>query len=184
MKTKFFLAALTALLLSTQLTLTAQNHPNHSRPAKHNYRAMQCNQIIQALMLDDATAAKFKPVYEQYMADMRATRGKSAAHKKEVKAPGEAAQPKAKPTPKPMPTDSEVEQAIKDRFAQSRKMLDVREKYYHEFRKILSPKQIMRIYQIEKKNVNHAKKELKKRHDRKRPANNKKENVSNKHHKG
>ena len=36
-----------------------------------------------------------------------------------------------KQIPKPVPTDAEVEQAIKARFAQSRKILDVREKYYN-----------------------------------------------------
>ena len=53
-----------------------------------------------------------------------------------------------------------MEQAIKARFAQSRKILDVREKYYNEFRKILSPKQIMKIYQTEKSNANKFRKEF------------------------
>ena len=50
-----------------------------------------------------------------------------------------------------MLTDAEVEQHIKDRFAHSRMMLDLQEKYYTEFRKVLSPKQIEKIYQMEKK---------------------------------
>ena len=52
---------------------------------------------------------------------------------------------------------------IKDQFAQSRKILDVREKYYNEFRKILSPKQIMKIYQTEKSNANKFRKEFDRR---------------------
>ena len=47
-----------------------------------------------------------------------------------------------KPQPKPVLTDAEVEQQIKGRFAQSRKILDVREKYYDEFRKILLPNRL------------------------------------------
>lgn len=65
-----------------------------------------------------------------------------------------------KPQPKPVLTDAEVEQQIKGRFAQSRKILDVREKYYDEFRKILSPKQIMKIYRTEQNNANKLKKNL------------------------
>ena len=56
-----------------------------------------------------------------------------------------------------------MEQQIKGRFAQSRKILDVREKYYDEFRKILSPKQIMKIYRTEQNNANKLKKEFDRR---------------------
>ena len=68
-----------------------------------------------------------------------------------------------KQTPKPLPTDAEVEQAIKASFAQSRKILDVREKYYNEFSNILSQKQIMKIYQQEKSNMNKFRKEFDRR---------------------
>ena len=68
-----------------------------------------------------------------------------------------------KPEPKPLLTDAEVEQQIKGRFVQSRRILDVREKYYNEFRKILSPKQIMKIYQTEQNNADKLKKEFDRR---------------------
>ena len=58
---------------------------------------------------------------------------------------------------------AEIEKQIKDQFAQSRKILVVREKYYNEFRKILSPKQIMKIYQTEKSNANKFRKEFDRR---------------------
>ena len=67
-------------------------------------------------------------------------------------------------------TDAEVEQVIKARFAQSRKMLDIREKYYNEFRKILSPKQIAKIYQTEKSNANKFKKEFDRRKKGRKPG--------------
>ena len=46
--------------------------------------------------------------------------------------------------------DAEVEKSIQDRFAMSRKKLDLREKYYKEFRKFLSPRQVEKIYFKEK----------------------------------
>lgn len=88
---------------------------------------IQCNQIIKGLALDDATTAKFIPVYKQYMEEMRATRHMGACRNIANRTAAD------KQTPKPLPTDAEVEQAIKARFAQSRKILDVREKYYNEF---------------------------------------------------
>jgi CRISPR/Cas system CSM-associated protein Csm2 small subunit len=47
-------------------------------------------------------------------------------------------------------TDEQVEKRILDNFAQSRAILDVREQYYNEFRKILTPTQINRIFEDEK----------------------------------
>ena len=47
-------------------------------------------------------------------------------------------------------TDAEVEKNIKERFAHSRKLLDIREKYYDVYRSFLSPKQIQRVYELEK----------------------------------
>lgn len=69
----------------------------------------------------------------------------------------------ATPATKPVLTDAEIEKQIKDQFAQSRKILDIREKYYNEFRKILSPKQIAKIYQTEKSNANKFRKEFDRR---------------------
>lgn len=47
-------------------------------------------------------------------------------------------------------TDEQVEKRIQDNFAQSRAILDVREQYYKEFRKILTPSQINKIFEDEK----------------------------------
>ena len=48
------------------------------------------------------------------------------------------------------PTDEQVEKRILDNFAQSRAIIDVREQYYKEFRKVLTPKQINKIFEDEK----------------------------------
>ena len=41
--------------------------------------------------------------------------------------------------------------------------LDIREEYYNEFRKFLSPKQIQKMYNMEKHNGDKFRKEMKKR---------------------
>lgn len=48
-------------------------------------------------------------------------------------------------------TDAETEQAIKERFAHSQKILDLRHKYYEEYSKFLSQQQIVRVYELEKR---------------------------------
>lgn len=172
MKTRKFLMVLVAIFMGSQVALFAQEkkeaRPERKQFNKEQMQEMQCNQIIKGLALDDATAAKFTPVYKQYMEEMRATRIMGSRRNPANRTAAD------KQTPKSVPTDAEVEQAIKSRFAQSRKILDIREKYYNEFRKFLSPKQIQKMYNMEKHNGDKFRKEMnkrqgmKKQHDGKR----------------
>ena len=59
MKMKFIYVVLVALLLGSQMTLSAQNRDNKEkkqRPTQEQMMQMQTNQIVKTLMLDDATA--------------------------------------------------------------------------------------------------------------------------------
>ena len=135
MKAKFIYVFLTCLMIGGQFSLSAQNQVNKDKRQRHTpeqFMERQTNQMVNTLMLDDAAAARFVPVYQNYLKE-------------------------------PVLTDAEVERQIKGRFAQSRKILDVREKYYDEFRKILSPKQIMKIYRTEQNNADKLKKEFDRR---------------------
>lgn len=169
MKTRKIFMVCIALLMGSQVALFAQEakKPERKRPTQEQIQQMQCNQIIKALTLDDATAAKFTPVYTKYMEEMRAVRRMGQPEKADKKVEGNKAGENKnvanRPAPKPMPTDAEVEASIKARFAQSRKMLDIREKYYNEFRKFLSPKQIQKMYNMEKNNGEKFRKEMNKR---------------------
>lgn len=161
MKTRKFLMVLVAIFMGSQVALFAQDKkgakPERRQFNREQMQEMQCNQIIKGLGLDDATAAKFIPVYKKYMEEMRDTRmmnPRKANRDRNVT---------DKKAPKPLPTDAEVEQAIKARFTQSRKMLDIREKYYNEFRKFLSPQQIQKMYNMEKRNGDKFRKEMNKR---------------------
>ena len=159
MKTKFIYVMMAALLIGSQ-TISAQNKDNKDqkqRPTPEQMMQRQANQMVKTLMLDDATAAKFTPVYEGYLKALRECRMMNRHERNR----GNNAE--AKQTAKPVPTDAEIEKQIKDQFAQSRKILDVREKYYNEFSKILSQKQIMKIYQQEKSNMNKFRKEFDRR---------------------
>ena len=164
MKMKFIYVVLVALLLGSQMTLSAQNRDNKEkkqRPTQEQMMQMQTNKIVKTLMLDDATAAKFTPVYEKYLKELRECRMMNHKPRAE-KAQGTSATDK-KDAPRPVMTDEQIATMLRNQFAQSRKMLDIREKYYNEFSKILSQKQIMKIYQQEKSNMNKFRKEFDRR---------------------
>lgn len=123
---------------------------------------MQSDFIVQTLVLDDKTAEKFKQIYKEYAEELRNLmpkqgpgRGRKGSDAKKGK--GENGEWKA-------PTDEEVERMIKGRFAQSRKMLDLHEKYYDRYRKILSPKQIQKVYDLGMMNAGRVQQEINRRH--------------------
>lgn len=151
MKTRIVYLFIALLVAGSQVSLFAQQQADRTKKkprfTPEQMMEMQTNRIVKALALDDATTAKFTPVYTQYLKDLRECRAEAWKQMKQDKAEA-GKQAGAK---KELMTDAEVEQRIKDRFAHSRKMLDLQEKYYNEFRKILSPKQIEKIYQMEKK---------------------------------
>ena len=164
MKTKFIYVILAVLLMGSQITLSAQNTDNKARkqrPTPEQMMQMQVDQMVKTLMLDDATAAKFTPVYEKYLKELRECR--MMTHKPRTeKAKDQSADANVKKE-RPSMTDDQIATMLRNQFTQSRKMLDIREKYYNEFSKILSQKQISRVYQQEKMNANKFRKEFDRR---------------------
>lgn len=66
-------------------------------------------------------------------------------------------------------TEEEAEQAIKERFERSRAILVLREKYYEEYSKFLTQKQIQRVYELEQRSMDRLNKhrdQNKKGHER------------------
>lgn len=163
MKAKLVYVFLTCLMIGGQISLSAQNQANgdkKKRPTPEQFVEHQTKQMVGMLMLDDATAARFAPVYKNYLKELREC---GMMGRRQSPARQGAEESVKKSEPKPALTDAEVERQIKERFAQSRKILDVREKYYDEFRKILSPKQIEKIYRTEQSNAGKLRTEFDRR---------------------
>ena len=153
MKTKYFFVLMVAVLMGTQV-MDAQNEPGKRRSHKRmsvvsmdRVAEMQAEKIVSDLGLDDKTAAKFIEVYKKYMDEQNEVRKEFAADfvmkgkvDKDSPEDGEVSLKMG------MPTDEQVDKMMRNRFKQSRKMLDIREKYYDEFRKFLSPKQVQKVF--------------------------------------
>lgn len=112
-------------------TINAQNKDKQRIP-REQLAETQARHIAQQLAFDDETTAKFVDTYSRCQKEVW-----SLAPRKKV------ARGKAK-------TDAETEEAIEERFDRSQKLLDIRKKYYKEYSKFLTPKQIQRVYSIEK----------------------------------
>ena len=77
----------------------------------------------------DATAAKFAPLYKEYLQAMKDCR---PVVDKETK--------------KAEMTDTDIEKAIQDRFDARQKALDVQKKYFKKFKEILNAKQLQKVF--------------------------------------
>ena len=129
--------ALAMFMVCMSMGANAQNKQKKdgSRMSVEQLTELRAKRIAQALALDDATAQKFTTTFcacqkELYAANkaMKENKGKKRSEM----------------------TDAEIETIQKDRFKQSRKLLDLREKYYGEYRKFLSARQVQRVYELEK----------------------------------
>jgi len=116
------------------LPLTAQQRAS-DRQQGMQYIAQQISQYVTLFSLNEQQAQQFDALYKAYNKKMRAVHD---LYQKEPMADGAT------------PSEEQVEQRILDNFAQSRAILDVREQYYKQFRQILTPSQINRIFEDEK----------------------------------
>ena len=123
---------ITALLLTLPL---ATQQSASGRQQGRQYIAQQISQYVSLFSLNEQQAQQFDALYNAYNKKMRAVHD---LYQKEPVAEGTAM------------TEEQVEQRILDNFAQSRAILDVREQYYKQFRQILTPSQINKIFEDEK----------------------------------
>ncbi len=121
----------------------AANPPeSRQRMAREQLAETQAKHIAEALAFDEQTAAKFVETYCECQKEIWTL------------APKKQRQRGA--------TETEAGETIQNRFDRSQKLLDIRKKYYDEYSKFLTQKQIERVYELEKQMM----KRLSDRHDR------------------
>ena len=143
MKIKYFFVLMVACLMGVQMVNAQPNSENRRPRNRMNMEQVaegQAKKFVNELGLDDKTAARFTDVYKQYMKELDDVRKEGFESMMKENRPDDA---KGK---RPEMTDEDIDKMMRNRFLQSRKTLDIREKYYDEFRKFLSPKQVQKIY--------------------------------------
>ena len=119
----------------------AQNEKQ--RMSREQLAEKQAKHIAQELSFDEAATQHFIETY--------------CACQQEVWALG--------PRPENEPaTEEEAEQVIKERFGRSRAVLDLREKYYEEYSKFLTQRQILRVYELEHRSMDRLHKSMDRQH--------------------
>ncbi len=93
------------------------------------------NEIQLGLKLDQATLDRFRPVYLKYERDMSSIDFRLMAKLLRVNPDSLSA--------------SEAEKLITDQMKSAKRIINLREKYNSEFHQVLTPQQIIKLYQIE-----------------------------------
>ena len=122
------------LLLAVALTAfsgTVSAQSNKQRLTREQLAEVQAKHIAKEMAMDKATSQRFIKTFCQFQRDIWALG------------------PRPKQSHSQM-TDEETGQALKARFAHSRKILDLRQKYYAIYSEFLTQKQIQRVYELER----------------------------------
>ena len=145
---KVFSILLTAIMMVAFSTAVSAQENNGQQPSKKQRMSreqmaeMQAKHIARQLALDDATSQKFTETFSAYQKEVWALRPQGKQHGKK----------------KADMTDAEVEKSIQDQFDHSQKILTLRQEYYKKYSKFLTPKQIQRVYELEKQSMNRLSK--------------------------
>ena len=141
-----FLAVAMAALCGTANAQKSEKQ----RMSREQLAEVQARHIARQLAFDDKTTAKFVDTYTRCQKEIWTLAPRNKDRRGTAK------------------TDAETEKAMKERFERSQKLLDIREKYYEEYGKFLTPKQIQRVYAIEKNMMNRLGKRAGRRNGRAR----------------
>ena len=106
------------------------------RPTREQFTEAQAKKIAEELKLDDSTTKKFIATFTQCQNEIWAAGPQNERKNRDQKS---------------SMTDDEARKIIQDRFAHRQKINAIQEKYYAEYSKFLSQKQILSVYNIEKK---------------------------------
>ena len=127
---------------------TTQRTGQKQRMSREQLAEVQAKHIANELAFSDAIAEKFVKTY--------------CDCQKEIWAIG----PRLRPN-KHNASEQENEERIKQRFATSEKVLEIRQKYYKEYSKFLTQSQIEKVYEQEHKIMNRL---AKRGHGNRKPA--------------
>ena len=135
MKTnRLFITVMMAAIFScgNMLAQNAQAPPPRKQLTPEQLQEMQINRMQKCLMLDDETAAKFAPLYKEYLEALKACRTDMKQEKPQQ--------------PKTDRTDAEIKKQLEERLAQQKKIVETKQTYLAKFEKILNARQLEKLF--------------------------------------
>lgn len=121
-----------AVICMAFMPVGAQNKENAKQKLTPEQRIeRQAENLSRRMLLDDATKAKFVPLYQEYMKEMQSVCPLQNNAQKKTKAEL---------------TDKELEERMEQCFDARQKRLDVEKKYYKKFKSVLNIRQLDQVF--------------------------------------
>lgn len=133
MKT-IFSTLLFIITLLVGLTAEAQN-PERFPLLRERMAQAKLREIRISLKLDQARFEAFRPIYLRYEREVSGINVRNLTRLTKIDADSLSTE--------------EADQVIVNQLASARKLISIREKYYKEFRTVIAPQQIIKLYQTE-----------------------------------
>jgi hypothetical protein len=133
------------------LNVEAQNLDRFPRLRERIAQA-KLREIKASLQLDEATFNRFSPVYLRYEQEVTSIDFRKMGRLMKVDADSLST--------------SDADELIVNQLTAAKQLVQIREKYYHEFRKVIAPQQIIKLYQTEAELRKKVIQELKRRFNR------------------
>lgn len=145
----FFIAIMMIASCTTVFAQQSSQRPNQrQRLTREQLAEVQAKHIASELAFSDAVAEKFVDTYCNYQKEIWALGPRQRSAKQGR-------------------SEQENEERIKQRFAMSEKILDIRQKYYKKYSKFLTQSQIEKVYELERKMMDRLAKRHKGEHGNK-----------------
>ena len=141
MMKKMFLGV--AFALAALMPVNAQRNAKAQNISPEQAIEMRTNRMAKRLMLDDATTAKFAPIYKEYLTELQECT-KNCPNAANCPANGQKCAAM---------TDADIEKCIEQRFDMQQKKLDIRKNYYKKLKSVLNMKQMQALLGVSKQNV-------------------------------
>lgn len=124
-----------AVVMITFSVSTYAQKSERQRMTREQLAEAQAHFIVNEMEMDDTTAKQFVETFCRFQKDIWALGPRPKRDTSNC-------------------SDTETEQVLKERFAHSQKILDLRKKYYIEYSKFLTPRQIEKVYELERRMMN------------------------------
>ena len=162
---------LVSLMLAIVIAICTSNalYADALAPESGPQIVKEADLLVEKLHIKGDTAIKFVKIYTDYRTEMEQILEKNKPMK------GAVVNGKREPL-----TEQQIDENVRIGFKTGRKMIDVREKYYKQFKTILPASKIEKMFRYEKKILEHKRKELKKRDSIRKDAAKKREKAAKK----
>lgn len=134
MKNIINVVVLAVVMIMFNVSTYAQKN-EQQRMSREQLAEKQANYIAKEMAMDDATSKQFIETFCQFQKEMWKLGSRPKRDTSHL-------------------SDKEAEQVMNERFDHSQKILDLRRMYYSKYRDFLTPRQIEKVYELEKRVMN------------------------------